>query len=450
MTTNKHIHLLFGILFILLGLLLIEAKAIDYTHAKDNRIALLIGNSDYRDSPLKNPANDAEDLAEILTELDFRVTLKQNATLREMKTAVRQFGDALQKGDVGLFYYAGHGMQVKGRNFLIPIGSTITSESDIELESLDVIRVLGKMDDAGNGFNIVILDACRNNPFLKSFRNISAGLAKLDAPTGTLIAYATARGSIAMDGDGRNGIYTKHILLNLKKPGLAIEKVFKNVRISVQRETNNRQIPWESSSLTGDFYFNRDNQQLPPSFHVTNRQKINIRHHGRNIRPEIIGLSGRYLAIGSISNGYRHLYNISTSKFEDNKIKYYRCVTTKNIWKEYSVRVPNGKNLQHTLELRHLGELSKVINIDRKQHGVITAYSFTDHGNILLGTSRGYVVLYNLTGSMIDLFLFSDAPILSMAIQKDTLVAAQDNGDILIFNNVESYNNNSTIISLVK
>jgi formylglycine-generating enzyme required for sulfatase activity len=222
-----------------------------------NRVALVIGNGSYKSAPLKNPVNDAKDIAAALKESGFKVTLKMNATKREMENSVRKFGKTLRKGGVGLFYYAGHGMQLKGRNYLIPINALIESESDVGYESLDAGRVLGKMEDAGNNLNIVILDACRNNPFARSFRSTTPGLARMDAPKGSLIAYATAPGSIAADGDGRNGVYTKHLLENIRKPGLTVEQVLKNVRVAVVSDTSSKQIPWEASSLMGNFYFNQ-------------------------------------------------------------------------------------------------------------------------------------------------------------------------------------------------
>ncbi len=227
------------------------------TIADNGRIALIIGNSDYKSSPLKNPVNDAYDFAKVLRRCDFDVTLKLDATNREMKLAVRDFGKSLKRMKVGLFFYAGHGMQLNGRNYLIPVGSTIESEADVEFEALDAGLVLGKMNDADNDLNIVILDACRDNPFARSFRSSSRGLARINAPTGTIIAYATGPGSVAADGSGRNSPFTRHLIKNVRKPNLTIERILKNVRISVASDTMNRQVPWESSSLMGDFYFTR-------------------------------------------------------------------------------------------------------------------------------------------------------------------------------------------------
>src|SRR5260370_793985 len=172
-----------------------------------------------------------------------------------MKQPIREFGHKLKGGAVGVFYYAGHGVQSKGRNYLIPVDADIQSETDVEDLGVDVNLVLGLMDEAGNGLNIVILDACRSNPFARSFRSAANGLAQMSAPTGTLIAYATAPGSVASDGDGRNGLYTSELLKQMKEPGIPIEIVFKRVGTRVSAATRGRQEPWIALSLRGDFYF---------------------------------------------------------------------------------------------------------------------------------------------------------------------------------------------------
>lgn len=220
------------------------------------RTALVIGNGEYKNSLLQNPPNDARAIANALKESGFVVSIEINASQRVMENAVRNFGKKLRKGGTGLFYYAGHGIQVNGRNYLVPVGATIESESDVKYEAVDAGLVLGKMEDAGNDLNIVILDACRNNPFARSFRSVEQGLARMDAPKGSLIAYATAPGSVAADGEDGNGIYTKYLIQNIHIQGLTIEQVLKRVRVAVANETSNKQIPWESSSLMGNFYFN--------------------------------------------------------------------------------------------------------------------------------------------------------------------------------------------------
>lgn len=228
---------------------------ISFSQNQENRIALVIGNGNYSVSPLRNPVNDASDIAAVLQKLGFYVIVKTDADQRAMENSIRDFGKKLRSGGVGLFYFAGHGMQVKGRNYLIPIGADIESESDVKYEAVDAGRVLGKMEDADNDLNIVILDACRDNPFARSFRSSSRGLARMDAPKGSIIAYATAPGMVAADGEGRNGVYTKHLLRHITTPGLTVEKVLKQVRVGVINETSEKQIPWESSSLVGEFHF---------------------------------------------------------------------------------------------------------------------------------------------------------------------------------------------------
>lgn len=223
------------------------------------RFALVIGNAQYKDAALTNPINDARDLAATLRELGFNVTLKENLGAQDMKRAIREFGDRLvAENGVGLFYFAGHGVQIKGSNYLLPVGPNYQSENDIEDEAVDANTILRRMEEARNPLNIVILDACRNNPFARGLKNrsLSRGLARMEAPSGTLVAFATAPGTEASDGSGKNGLYTKHLIANIRTPGLTIEQVFKRVREGVERESNAAQSPREESSLKGeDFYF---------------------------------------------------------------------------------------------------------------------------------------------------------------------------------------------------
>jgi hypothetical protein len=225
------------------------------TANNEKRVALVIGNSNYASSPLRNPVNDANLVAATLGDLGFEVIKRTDANLRDMQLAVREFSRKIQGGSVGLFYYAGHGMQSSGRNFLIPIGAQIEVEGDLTLEGLDLNSVLEQMGNAQNRLNIVILDACRNNPFVRSSRGGAQGLAQVNAPAGTFIAYATAPGQTASDGKGQNGLYTQELLENMKTPGLAIEEVFKRVRVQVKQQSGGQQVPWDASSLEGSFYF---------------------------------------------------------------------------------------------------------------------------------------------------------------------------------------------------
>ena len=224
------------------------------------RVALVIGNSNYASSPLKNPVNDARAMASLLRKLGFEVEEKSNLGYIALNEAIEGFGNRMKSGGVGLFYFAGHGMQVQGYNYLVPVDAKINSENEVRYKAVDAGLVLAKMESAKSDVNIVVLDACRDNPFGRSFRSSSRGLANMEAPTGTIIAYATAPGKTAADGDGKNGVYTEALIRALETPGLKVEEVFKQVRKLVLKKTANTQVPWESSSLVGDFHFLQPSQ----------------------------------------------------------------------------------------------------------------------------------------------------------------------------------------------
>lgn len=231
-----------------------RTPSVEKSAVAERRVALVIGNAAYPGvAVLKNPANDARDIAAKLKRLGFDVIVRTDVRQKEMLRALTEFGDKVQTGTEALFFYAGHGMQVRGRNYLIPIDAEIRSESSVSSEAVDVDQLLDKLATAR--LSLVILDACRNNPFERRFRGGGQGLAQINAPTGTLIAYATAPGKVAADGDGRNGLYTAELLSAMDVPGIKIEDVFKRVRGNVVKKSGDAQTPWESSSLTGDFYF---------------------------------------------------------------------------------------------------------------------------------------------------------------------------------------------------
>jgi hypothetical protein len=227
--------------------------------AAGRRIALVVGNSRYASSPLINPANDAELVSMTLMQVGFEVRLVQDGDQRAMKRAIQEFGSTLEAAGssaVGLFYYAGHGVQLNGRNYLIPVGAEIQRDADVEIEAVSADWVIEQMRYARNRLNFLILDACRNNPFARSFRSADRGLAKMDAPAGVLIAYSTAPGDVAADGEGRNSPYSEALAEAIHGSSEPAELMFKRVRDQVRRNTASRQTPWESSSLTGDnFYF---------------------------------------------------------------------------------------------------------------------------------------------------------------------------------------------------
>ena len=222
------------------------------------RVALVVGNSAYEPKALPNPVNDATLMAEALETSGFEVRLVTDADQGAMKAAIKAFGRRLvEAGDdaVGLFYFAGHGVEDKGLNYLIPVASEIESELDLDTDAVLVEWVLARMKRAGNRLNMVILDACRDNPLAGRYRGGSEGLGQMDAPSGTLIAYAAAPGQKAKDGEGENSPYTAALADALIVPGLRVEDVFKRVRVAVEAATNGEQTPWENSSLRGDFYF---------------------------------------------------------------------------------------------------------------------------------------------------------------------------------------------------
>jgi len=234
-----------------------RAKA-DKPKVSDKRTALVIGNAAYEHKKLANPVNDATDMSAVLKELGFDVITGTDLSLKQMREKVREFGDKLKEnGGVGLFYYAGHGIQVNGTNYLIPVDTDIPREDEIESLAYSLDNLFGKLATANNGFNIVILDACRDNPFAKSWNRSTAagGLAQVNAPTGTFIGYATDVNRTASDGKGRNGVYTGELLKSIKKPYIKLEETFKDVVRNVKEATAARQVPWIASSVSGDFFF---------------------------------------------------------------------------------------------------------------------------------------------------------------------------------------------------
>ena len=226
------------------------------------RVALVIGNSNYGSEigKLANPANDAGLIAAALQQTGFKVIKVIDADQKKMKRAIADFGDTLAAAGplaTGLFYYAGHGVQVQGNNYLVPVGADISKEADVDIESVSADDVMKQMDFAANQVNIIILDACRNNPLQRSFRSATRGLAPMrsDSVRGTFIAYSTSPGQTAADGSGQNSPYSSALASALAKPGMGIEEIFRDVRGQVMKATNDKQIPWDSSSLTAPFFF---------------------------------------------------------------------------------------------------------------------------------------------------------------------------------------------------
>lgn len=242
----KHLSLLLG-----LGLWL-AITAISPAVAS-GKAALVIGNSDYLTAPLANPANDAKAIAQRLGHLGFTVKSLINLDQPSMYEAVEIFFRENAGTSTLLFFYAGHAVQLNGKNYLIPVDAPLSAD-DLLSRLFDLRFLVGKLSEAGGKTKLVILDACRNNPF-SSRPQASSGLAEMNAPLGTFIAFSTAPGATAEDGDGIHSPYATHLLANLSRPGAKIEDVFKEVRVRVNEATQGAQIPWESTSLESDFYF---------------------------------------------------------------------------------------------------------------------------------------------------------------------------------------------------
>jgi hypothetical protein len=242
-------------LLLCLGMCLFSAQA---QSPLDIRIALVIGNAAYAGAAaLVNPTNDAVAMAATLKTLGFDVVELKDGSHAQMRDAVAKVRERLQgKQGIGMLYYAGHGLQVDFRNYMVPVDAKLTSAGDVATQTVDVGSVIDAFKAAGNRMNILVLDACRDNPFASN--GTAKGLAPLDAPSGTFMAYATAPGNVADDGEAvaGNGLYTGFLVRELQKPATRIEDVFKRVRLQVRQHSNGRQIPWESTSLEDDFFFN--------------------------------------------------------------------------------------------------------------------------------------------------------------------------------------------------
>ena len=220
------------------------------------RLALVIGNKDYLLSPLKNPVNDAVSMDKALRQLGFNVTLIRNLRRDDIGRTLEGFTSRIQAGDDVVLFYAGHGLQVKGVNYLPAVDAVIKVEADVPLNSINLTQWLERLDESKAGVKLLLIDACRDNPYTRSFRSAQRGLAKLDAaPSGTLLHFATRPGSVAADGVGNNGLYTSYLLKHLATPGLPVESMLKRVAADVRQSSQNDQQPWMEGSLEGEFFF---------------------------------------------------------------------------------------------------------------------------------------------------------------------------------------------------
>jgi Caspase domain len=227
--------------------------------AHATRRALVIGNKDYVVGALKNPLNDAEAMASVLGGaggLGFQVTLIKNLKRDDISRTLENFASSIQPNDDVVVFYAGHGLQVRGVNYLPAVDARINFESDVALNSLNLNELLQRLDDAKAGVRVLMVDACRDNPYNKVYRSSTRGLARVEAaPSGTLMHFATRPGGVAEDGTGRNGLYTSELLKHLRTPGLSVESMLKRVASGVRQASGGSQQPWTEGALDGDFYF---------------------------------------------------------------------------------------------------------------------------------------------------------------------------------------------------
>jgi hypothetical protein len=412
------------------------------------RTALIIGNSNYQKTgQLLNPINDATDMANTLKELGFDVIVLKDADRRQMGDALNEFHTKLRQGGVGVFYYAGHGIQVEGENYLVPIDAQLQREEDVVYETLPVGKILGAMENAGNQTNILILDACRDNPFSRRWQRsiVAQGLAPIQAVGGSFIAYATAPGDVAADGDGRNGTFTTHILQNIKTPNLTVEDMFKRVRQGVAKETNNQQIPWDSSSLIDEFYFNFNTSVTtptppaettptpPPS---TSTSKIayaenistvrTLTGHLAAIRDVAIAPDGKTIVSGSL-DGTIKIWNLVDGKL-------VRTLPGHRDWVFSIALSPDGKTIASssrdgTIKIWNLadGKLLRTISAPRPIYTIAIA---PDGKTLAGGDIRDTVSIWNMTnGESIRSWTNDSAWVLSIAIAPDGQTLASGNGD---------------------
>ena len=290
-----------GVIFLTVLAVAVNGQSVKRGNGQpQERCALVIGNSIYQAGILSNPGNDARAMTDALQKLGFKVYIYEDLGLAQIKKVIDDFGSILKGVDVALFYYAGHGIQAKGYNYLIPVDADLKSEEQVEYDCVRADRILALMETSGTKVNILILDACRNNPFERSWTRspTGKGLAFMSAPRGSLIAYATAPGSTASDGSGKNGLYTSALLESIQLPDITITQMFQNVRNIVVQKSQEQQTPWESTSLTADFYFNPQSEESKESLSAV---EVNVSAEQKNV--EIYGdeFAGTYSTIDEMT-----------------------------------------------------------------------------------------------------------------------------------------------------
>ena len=287
------------------------------------RIALLIGNASYRSAPLRNPVNDVNAMSRKLRSLGFTVIAKHNLNRQQMRQAVKSFRQRLRRGDTALLYYSGHGVQVEGQNYLLPINNGIMDAFDISDGGVSLNFLLGNLNSSFAKEKIVILDACRDNPFKSRIKNLSKGLTRVGGSlgTGTLVAFSADSGQVSNDGRGANGIYTKHLLRHIGTAGISLNQMFMRVRRDVAKETNGRQVPKEDNGLVNQIYLARNGEDNVPKPYEPSVSKTNSTiSPSLEERAKSIGV-GHFHAANRCTGSMRHFH-----KFSDMRHRHrYAC-----------------------------------------------------------------------------------------------------------------------------
>ncbi len=435
------------------------------------RVAIVIGNAAYSgESALANPVNDANDMAATLEDLGFKVIKLLDGDKDRMEDKLEEFDDELKKGGIGVLYYAGHGIQYQGENYMIPVDARLKNPPDLKREAIPVNKILDWMEYAQNDLNIVILDACRNDPFTRRWRRdyrgdrpslavVPAGLANTNAIPESLIVYATSPGNYAADGKGRNGTFTSHLLQHIRTEGLDVEEMLRRVRAGVKQETGEKQIPWSASSITTEFSFNPGSPApLPPEpsptpVVVTTPSPSPTPAAIVNPTPSSFDYSLQYAidansgAIGSVaitpdgrqlvSAGHRlKIWNLSTGRLERDLTGHSSPVRSVAI-------TPDGKQLvsgswDKTIKIWNLstGRLERTLN-GHSESDVVDNVAITPDGKQLVSNSNDKTIkIWNLSTGRLERTLTDGSLVISVAITPDRnkLVTGSKDNTIKIWN----------------
>jgi hypothetical protein len=397
----------------------------------EKRIALVVGNSAYQNiTRLDNPRNDATLMADTLQSLGFNLVgghAQLDLDKSSLDNAVQNFGRQVQGADVALFYYAGHGVQVGGSNYLVPVNANPTREADVDFQMVDINLVLRQMQGSGTRLNMVILDACRNNPFgVRGLRSSEGGLAQMRAPEGTLISYATQPGSVAQDGSDGHSPYTKALVATIKQAGLDIFQTFNQVGLAVKRETGGVQQPWVSSSpIDGTFYFVAPTAPKAPLIAIAPKPQPQLADALRP-DPDFVPIKDAALLSELSERLYEHNFDPETP---DGKNGMKLAISK---FQEKSNMTPSGEATEGVLiRLRKLEDLkpwgSIVYGTDSEKWGIswnhASRKAAVEDARSNCGSSKCPIEL-SFYGTSCGAFAFSDKS--WSLVQRDTIQKAKD------------------------